>query len=360
MLMGHLSRAFSGNTAWGDPSMEEQRSRDALAIASIEPVGAGGHQLLQVLSPLLSAFGTSFGSESWPFMVDIPRGEDLGLDEWPTAILHVMRAALAENRGDIAEEGVSSALALDMFERIGDQWGLALARQIRSEWLSLTGRLDEAFTMTEQSSAGMRDITSAQDALQQQGLALSILMRQGKVDEAQLRVEAMIETAAADGGSRLTVHARVLASTVALARNDLGAAREHLDIVDELTPDWPGIYPQLLASIDLTRATILLREGRTDDSLLALRAAAETALSSGDHPIIAQVALGFGELALARGEVDEAFRALELSIAIRGALEVTDPRVSVILAAMGDDRKRELAEAGSRPLAVEGLRELLA
>jgi len=358
-LMGHLSRAFTGDTAWNDPSVQEQRSRDALAVSAIEPVGAGGHELLQVLAPLLLAFGASLGNETWPYLVDVPDGDELGLDEWPTAILHVMRAALAENRGDVAIEGEASAKALAMFERIGDQWGLALARQIRSEWLSLSGRLEEALAMTDLSSAGMRDITSAQDALQQQGLSLTLLLRLGRAEEAQVRVQQMLDAAHADGGSRLIVQATTLAATVALARDDLGTARAHLARVDELTPDWPAIYPQLLASIELTRGCILLREGRLDDSLTAMRASAEIALASGDHPIIAQVALGFGELAVARGDLDEAFRALELAAAIRGVLESADPRVAGILAAIGDDRKRELAEASSRPVAIEGLRELL-
>ena len=359
-LMGNLSRSFSGDTAWGDPSADEQRSRDILAMTSMAPVRAGGNELLQVLGPLLSAFAASFGNESWPFLVDVPDGDALGLDPWPTAILHVMRAAMAENRGDIATEGESSRRALEMFEQIGDQWGLALARQIRSEWLSLSGRLEEALEMTDLSSQGMREITSAQDALQQQGLSLTILLRLGREHEAQQRAQAILDAARDDGGSRLMVQASILASTVALARDDLDAARAHLAKADELIPEWPGIPPQLLAAVGVARGSILGREGRLDEALTALRGAAETAISSGDHPVIAQVALGFGELALARDEPEEAFRALELAAACRGVIETADPRVSAILAAIGDDRGRELAEAGSRPLAVEGLRELLA
>jgi tetratricopeptide (TPR) repeat protein len=359
-LMGHLSRAFTGDTAWNDPSVQERRARDALAVSQLEPVGAGGHELLQVLAPLLLSFGASFGDDSWPFAVDIPNGDELGLDEWPTAILHVMRAALAENRGDVVTEGEASARALEMFERIGDQWGLALARQIRSEWLSLSGRLEEALEMTDLSSAGMRDITSAQDALQQQGLSLTILLRLGRADEAQARVQEMLDAAFSDGGSRLIVQASTLAATVALARGDLALAGAHLDLIDELAPDWPGIFPQLEASIELTRGCILLREGRLAESLAALRASAEIAIASGDHPIIAQVAIGFGELALARNEPDEAFRALELAVAIRGVLESADPRVAAILAAIGDDRNvsASLDHRGSN--GAETLRTLLA
>ena len=348
-LMGHLSRAFTGDTAWNDPSTQEQRARDALAISQIEPVGAGGHELLQVLSPLLMAFGSTLGNDNWPYLVEIPDSDQLDLDEWPSAILHVMRAALAENRGDIEMEGAASAKALEMFERIGDQWGIALARQIRSEWLSLSGRLEEALEMTDLSSAGMRDITSAQDALQQQGLSLTLLLRLGRAEEAQARVQEILDAAFANGGSRLIMQASTLAATVALTRDDLTAARAHLDLVDELTPDWPGVYPQLLASIELTRGCILVREDRLDEALVAMRASAEVALASGDHPIIAQVALGFGELAVAKGELDAAFRALALAAAVRGVLESADPRVAAILAAIGEDRRRELARASTSP-----------
>jgi predicted ATPase len=359
-LVGHLSRAFSGDTPWADPSQRELQAREALAVATLKPVGAGGNELLQVLSPILSAFGSSFDGDSWPFAVRIPRGEDLGLDQWPTAILHVMRAALAENRGDIGEEGESSALAVQMFLENGDQWGLALARQIRSEWLSLTGRLDEAFELAELSSAGMRNITSARDALQQQGLALTLLIRRGDLEGAQARVESMIASAIADGGSRVLVQAYILAVPVALARNDLGSATAQLAAADQLVPEWPAIPPQLIATLEVWRAAIMLREDRPDDALVALRRAAEAALMTGDHPIMSRVALGFGELALARGDVDAAFHALELAVAMRGALETTDPAVVTIMEAAGERRARELAEGGSRAAAVEGLRQLLA
>jgi tetratricopeptide (TPR) repeat protein len=271
-----------------------------------------------------------------------------------------MRAALAENRGDVATQGESSARALEMFERIGDQWGIALARQMRSEWLGLSGRLEEALEMTDLSSAGMRDITSAQDALQQQGLSLRLLLMLGRPEEAQSRLDTMLAAAHADGGSRVIVQATVLAATVALSRNDLDAARTHLALVDELAPEWAAIYPQLLASIELTRGGILVREGRLDAALVALRGAAETALASSDHPIIAQVALGFGELALARGDTDEAFRALELAVACRGVIETADPRVAAILAAVGDRKvPTSLDHRGSNEIGTS-LRELLA
>ena len=333
-LMAHLSRAFSGETAWSDPNEEEQRARDGLAREVGEPVGAGGNELLQVLSPLFAVFGASFGSDAWSLSMTVPRGEDLGLDEWPTAILHVMRAALAENRGDIAEEGEASQRAVEMFESIGDQWGLAFARQIRSEWLCLAGRLDEAFEMTEQSSAGLRDITSEQDSLQQQGLAITLLLRRGELDEAGARAERALDAARADGGSRLMVMARILALPVAIAGGRLEEARDHLEVVDGLVAQWPGIPPQLLSAVELWRSSVLLREGRFDDSLVALRAAADRAIVSADHPIMSHVALGFGELALVQGDREEAFRALELAVAIRGALDATDPRVVDILAAV--------------------------
>ncbi|CAN5272028.1 hypothetical protein BH09ACT5_BH09ACT5_19270 [soil metagenome] len=335
-LMGYLSRAFSGESAWDEANDDGQRARDALAAQGAPPVVAGGHEVLQVLSSLMAAFGSSFGSDSWPFLVEVPRGEDLGLDEWPTAILHIVRAALAENRGDIAEEGEASQRALEMFERIGDQWGLAFARQIRSEWLSLMGRLDEAFEMTELSSAGLRDITSARDALQQQGLALTLLIRRGDLDEAQRSADVVLAAARADGGSRLLVQASIIALPVAIARGELDAARAHLAVADGLLGEWPGIPPQLIAAIEMWRASLLFREERFGDARAALRQAAEKAIASSDHPIMANVALGFGELALAEGDLDEAHRALELATAIRGALETTDPRVLASLDAVGD------------------------
>ena len=251
-----------------------------------------------------------------------------------------------------------------MFERLGDQWGLALARQIRSEWLALSGRLDEAFVMTELSSEGMRNITSSVDAMQQRGLALSILIRQGRVDEAEQRVREILDSAEADGGARVLVQSSILAAQVSLARREFDDARAHVERAERLAPEWVGMPPQLSSGIELARASVLLGEGHPDAALTALHAAAEPALASGDNPIMAQVALGFGEHALHIGDVDRAYRALELAVSLRGVLEALDPRVAGILKAVGTERERELARA-SAPLdrgpngAETALRELL-
>ena len=53
-------------------------------------------------------------------------------------MLAAMRAAMAQNRGDVDDARQASALAVELFSAIGDLWGIALARQMRAEWLTLS------------------------------------------------------------------------------------------------------------------------------------------------------------------------------------------------------------------------------
>jgi predicted ATPase len=355
-IVGPLSNAFSGETSWMD--VGTTGVDDLLATAERFAERAGGHELLQVIPPLLRAFGIGFVEHRWPFAVQVPRGEELGLDPWPTATLHVVRAAMAENFGDIAQEGEASEKAVAMFEQLGDEWGLALSRQIRSEWLSIMGRLDEALELAELASDGMHQITSEEDAMQQHGLILTILLRQGRFDEVQRRVDRIVEAAERDGKARPLIQAMIFRALVAIEREDVAGVGQMLQRIDELLPEWKSTPPQLITVIGLLRAGVDRLEGRWDDARANLKAAALSAIASGDHPVMAATALAFGELALASGDEGEAVRALRLSVAIRGALELTDRRVLAILEVAGDDVRRELAEAGPRPEAVDALREL--
>ncbi|WP_213815196.1 AAA family ATPase [Glaciihabitans sp. dw_435] len=359
-----VSASNMGSTA-GDPPSERLALDSIIAsaledISSLKAAAAGsGNDLIQLVPVLLESFRGAGTAGEWMINVQLPRGEDLGLGPWPTALLHVVRAAVAQNRGDIDELGENSAQAVAQFAEIGDLWALTLAQQLRAEWLTLQGSLDEAYALVEASISTTQSLTSNWDVAQQAGLAIRILLRQGKFDLAKKRAEQLLDGARASGNARTLLQARVSAVSVYLAFGDIPAAQECLVSIDEIAHEWPGMPSQILAWAEMARAEVCIMQGELDAATEALRSAARFALITMDHPIIGELALNLGWLALARGDVPEALRALDLSTAIVGAYDATAPAVVRIEKAADAGIGRNGASTPSRPIAIEALRHLV-
>ncbi len=352
--------AFSGNTDGGERADDEEQVALALAALPAITVSAAAPDIVQLIVPVIGAFSAAMdGGEGWMTRVRLPRGEDLGLTAWPTAVLNVVRAATAQNRGDVPALGEASELAVAQFSHLGDWWGLALAQQMRAEWLSVNGMLDDALRLSDESTENMRRITSSWDLAQQRSLSVSLLTRMGRSDEARERVEALVAEAEAGANVRTIaqVHATALSAYVSLGQPD--RARAHLERFEEVLPAMARMPEQILAWVEAGRAGIFLLEGDPDAAEVALRAAITYALASHDQPVMGSVALDIGMLAMARGDVAEALRALDLSSAVIGAEDPTDPRVIAILAAGARAATERTGGLPTRPVAVEALRELL-
>jgi predicted ATPase len=294
------------------------------------------HDLLQIIPVLMLAFETAMERGNWPVTIEVPEpGEELA--DWPRGMITVMRAAMAHNSGSPALLGEASLKAMDLFQRNGDLWGLALSQQMRAEWLVLTGEFDEALRLNDESTETMRQITSSWDLQQQQGSSIGILLRLGRIDEAIARAEQQLEGARAIGSSRALVLAQAGLAMLHLGLGDADAAEPHLADVDVSLAEWPGVPLQIVAMTDAARAGLARQRGDLDRAQDRLRAAAEAATASGDHPIMAMVALGVGELALDRGNRDDARRALELAVALRGAPDPHEPTEARLRAALGMD-----------------------
>lgn len=293
------------------------------------------HDLLQIIPVLMVAFRNAMEKGNWPVSIEIPAPTDEGLGEWPRAMVTVMRAAMAHNRGAIDELGAASATALDLFEKSGDLWGLALSKQMRAEWLILDGQLELALRLNDESTEMMRRITSAWDLQQQQGSSIGILARLGRVEEAIERAEQQLASARAIGSSRAVVLGAAAIAMLHLSLGDADSAEPYLAELDGAIDEWPGIPLQLLSMTDVARAMRARLHGRLDEAGDLLRTAADAAVASGDHPIMAMVALGVGTLALDRGDPDDARRALDLAVSLRGAPDPLDPTEARIRQALG-------------------------
>jgi predicted ATPase len=359
-VLGSLISAFSDGTVQLDSSESIERALELLEPLRHFEFGAGRHELLQLFPPAISAFGAVMAETDWMLRVRMPRGEDLGLDTWPTAMLHVMRAAMAQNRGDVDELGVESELAVFQFAEVGDLWGLALSQQMRANWLVLKGRLDEALALNDESTGNMRRITSSWDLAQQQTLAVSILARGGRFDEARERVAEMFVDADRSGNPRTHLQVQLAAVQLDLMSADVASAGTRLSEIEQLVTAWPNTPPQLIAMISASKGWAEILRGNFDDAENHLRAAVVQSEQSHDQPVMGMVAITVGTLALSRGDLAEALRAVELADWLIGAHDATDPQVRAIEAAAIDAGVgRNGTEVPSRPAALEAFGRLM-
>jgi hypothetical protein len=267
---------------------------------------------------------------------------------------------MAHNRGEIQELGEASELALRLFTDLGDLWGLALAQQMRAEWLTLHGRLEEALELSDASTASMRMITSSWDLAQQQGLGIRLLLRLGRGDEARARVTTMLEDADAGGNFRTVLLAQLIAVSLDVSDGDLASAGSRLTIIEDLVESWQGIPGQLGAMVEIARASIARVRGDLDSAESHLRSAAEHGIRSQDHPVIGAVAVALGTLALDRGDIHNAVRAVNVASGLIGAYDSTDPEVMAIAgAAEKAGIERPGTRVPDRPMAIESLKQLL-
>lgn len=328
-----MVRAFSGmaeaETLPADLDLTEEVARLQELSQQSE------NDILQVMPVLMQAFGAVLTTNDWATAVVLPPDDPAGMRPWPRAMLAAVRSAISHNRGATQELGESSELALRLFEEIGDLWGLALARQMRSQWLALEGRFEEALYVADQSTEDLRAITSSWDLQQQQGLGVMLLLRLGREREARDRAALLLDEAAASGSPRSVVFAHVTHALLDIEFADADAAAEHLAAAEGAGSewageDWPGsdvrggVPPQMTAHLGVVKARIALMRGGVSTAEGALDAAARAATESHDRPIMASVAVAIGHLALAQGDVRQARDALVLAAELRGAPDPSD------------------------------------
>jgi predicted ATPase len=313
--------------------------------------GADGssNELLQVFPPMVTAFVDAIERDVWPGGVEVPEDANLDLPDWSRAVLGVMRAAMAHNRGDVAALGRASAEALERFEAVGDLWGLALSKQMYAEWLSLDGQLEEALRFSDESTAAMAQITSSWDLQQQQGLAVQLMHKLGRDDEARARSRELLEQAREAESPRGLTLALYTAIFLVVRLGDVEEAVELLAELDANPVAVPDTQRQVRALDSMARAAVAQLHGDLDTAEQHLRAAADAAVASRDQPIMAAVALGIGDLVMTRGDLPAAATALDLAVALRGT---ADPHDDVEMRI----RDAIATNAGTRPALDEGER----
>lgn len=300
-------------------------------------------ELAFVLGPLLSGIASQLraqaahASPTRIFGFAIPEPDD-DVPAWTHAFLAILRTAFAQNTGDVDSLGRESERALAMFVEIGDVWGIALASQMRSEWLMLQGRLEDALEVADASTQALVGLTSVADLLQQQALAVGLLVRLGRIGQARTRIAEVRAAAEADGSERALLQYRFVAAELEIAVGDGEAALRLTE--GDTDADVPGPADQIRAWTKALRARALLLLGRTEDARPLLREAAAAARHSGDQPIVAMTLVSLAWWLAEQDQHADARRALTAAAHARGAVDATDPVYQRVVALTGEPATR--------------------
>jgi predicted ATPase/DNA-binding SARP family transcriptional activator len=277
-------------------------------------------------------------------------------DPWVRALARLqlgkMRIVLGEGGRD-ADTYLETALA--EFRAIGERWGISFALSELADRIGVRGEFAVACEYYEQAIAVVTEVGAIEDAIRMRSLQAQLYWLLGDKDasaaaiaEAQRCAErvtwpdALAELALAKAElARWDGHAEEAREQIGIAATMLGDDAEQASIRGE-THDLLGYLADDLGEARAHRA-----------------AACEAATEAGHAPLIAKMLVGLADLALRRGQYEQAARLLAASVSVRGLQDRSHPDVARIEQAarrhLGEPRfteaTREGAQASWRELA---------
>ncbi|NVI88447.1 BTAD domain-containing putative transcriptional regulator [Actinomadura sp. BRA 177] len=244
-------------------------------------------------------------------------------DPWTRAALHLMRAMLNGNRGEMGAAGQDIAAAQAGFRESGERAGLALVLTFAAEMQTVDGRFADAVAALEESVGLLRELGHGGDTGMQRVMLAMARARSGDVRKARDELSAMVAPGAATP-SRYLVQARLALGDLARHDGDEDEAREHYAAAGRELDRVPS-YPQFRSLLEAARGQLAI--GRDDPAAARhLRKALTLAADSPDLPIAAVAGYGIARLR-ATAAPPKAAEALGAASVLRGAPDAFNPDV---------------------------------
>ncbi|MEU7910385.1 BTAD domain-containing putative transcriptional regulator [Microbispora bryophytorum] len=260
-----------------------------------------------------------------------------GDDPWVRAQARLSSARLRYTlRGD--ETGVDSDLetGLSEFRTLGDRWGISLALAFLADRLAMRGEFARACEHYEEAVMALTEVGATEDVV---GLRARQAQLYWLLGDERSSARAMAEAQRCAGGITWPAVLGDLAfsqAQLARWRGEPDQARRHLTTV--------GVGPDSTVKDHSAHAAIMNLYGYLTEDLGKARAyrteAFRAVVEYGYPPTIAEVLVGIADLALRRGDHEQAVRLLAASDAVRGTPDRSHPDASRIAA----DARNRLGE----------------
>ncbi|ADD43817.1 BTAD domain-containing putative transcriptional regulator [Stackebrandtia nassauensis] len=350
-----------------DISLAEARGRvlEALAIRDANGV-TDPHPFLRMLELMAETMGGS------PLrMIRLVHRLNEDPDPWIRASAISFRANVLLNSGRVARAERLFRRAVELYRRVGDRWGLAVAASAHVEVAALREDPTEARELIElavrtESEFGIHPGKSHISTRLEY-----FVLRDTDPWEKLRELEAEIEACHRIGNFEMTGYMHLLAAQYLRLTGDPDAALAHLNTSRTiLAPhlaamkDRGGGPPDLPSLLRIVEARFSLDHDRLDETETLLAETLSMALRVGEAQLIGRILETEAELLLRRGDHDTAARRLGQAELARGTRNASSPDVarteSRLREVLGDNRFRELydrSRTGSRTGLFAELRE---
>lgn len=315
-----------------DRDLDSFTSRMADLDRRIQKVDLGRSPLALLLRPLLALFTGELA------VIESRMQEALSSsDPWVRATVHVLRANIAENEGDIDRMRSEAEVALEQFSRIGDRWGLAGTLSHIALARTLDGDLEGAVSAYQEAAAHLDALGARGDTSMLKLRLAGVLVRLERFDEAR---QCLRE--ASENGGRGQVGDLLLVigeTTVAIAEGNREQTRA---LARRVREQLAAVGPVHRAQGHATAVSLAvlaeteLQDGDVDRARSTLTTSYRTALPTHDMPILAAVGVVVAHLAQSLGAHREAAVALGAAARLRGADDLTDPRIRALRDQLAD------------------------
>ena len=317
-----MTRGMEDNTAF-----EEETTRKAAALqAELDELPDPDYALPQaiVLRTMLAYFaGTPEVAEQKRLAaLDHP-------DPWVRAAMRMLRAAMAENFGDVEVTRESVGTAFEEFTAIGDRWGLATVTAMRAQLQTYDGDLEGAIASYDLAEKYLTELGAASDAAFMAMRLASLRLRLGDLDGARREIDRF---AGADDPSGFgTIMSDAAVGWLAVREGDVTTIteiRDRLVAEAESSRTLGGAHGRALIHTVITSLDIEL--GELDAALKSAKAGHAAGLMTRDMPILAGQGTATARLALALDRFEDAATMLGAAARVRGAEDPTDLSVAAL------------------------------
>ncbi|MEU8435955.1 BTAD domain-containing putative transcriptional regulator [Streptomyces sp. NPDC029216] len=268
-------------------------------------------------------------------------------DPWVRAL---GRLHLGKMRIMVGHEGRDADACLEMalaeFRALGERFGISFAQTELAERIAVRGDFAGACEHLEQAIAVVTEVGAVEDVIRMRSRQAQLYWLQG---EEEACAAALAEAQRyADRVTWPDALAELALARAELARwgGDAGEARRQLGAATALL----GGEAERGNVLAVTHDLLGYLADDLDEARAHHAAACAAAAGAGHAPLIAQVLVGVADLALRRGEYEQAVRLLAASAGVRGLQDRSQPDVARIERAA----RRRLGDAGFAEAAREG------
>ncbi|GAA2105085.1 AfsR/SARP family transcriptional regulator [Actinomadura alba] len=293
--------------------------RRARAICDAEP-GPLRHPMLRALGPLFRMFES--GMEMRVIEELTPLYDDP--DPWLRAFAHLMAGQVCLNGGRIADADRHFGLGLEGFRAIGEHWGTSFSLVSQAEISAWRGEHRHAVELYEEARGHLAELGTGEDAPWIYNRLSNELWLLGQREDARELINEALRIAERSGSPEGLAAVHFQMGEFARRDGDHREARRRMHRALSLIGNFEPSH-QLRAVVASGLGLVQAAEGDVEAASATHAKALVDGVTSNDGPVIAQVLVGFADLALRQGDPERVALLLGASEAVRGMPDLSQP-----------------------------------